>query len=165
MMQCNKTRRTRFPVLALIAVGLAAWGPAGADAASFIDLHSIEMGPPSTALSDPDSQSMNARDRGGERATNGLRTAEVRKYEIPQAERATPQRAAPQPQAVVPRAAPAPKARSAPSQRSRRGGRARGAPAYGGSCAACRNACYNRLHGTPGFVPCMRSCWNRLCRR
>jgi hypothetical protein len=91
-----------------------------------------------------------------------VRVAKQYKYEIPKVDRAAP---AP-PQAAAPRAVPGPSLRSVPSGRARQGGRARSGPvSYGGSCELCRNSCYNSVHGTPQFVPCMRSCFNRLCRR
>lgn len=35
----------------------------------------------------------------------------------------------------------------------------------GNSCDSCRDSCYQRLHGTKKFSPCMKNCWNRYCRR
>lgn len=114
-------------------------------------------------------------------ADRRVRIAQKRtyKYEIPKAQRApsfTPKAPAP---AVrrAPTVRRAPATRSAPSVRRGRSIRrapARRAPqrarrrrASGGSCSGCRNSCYVRYRvqsNSKQFVPCMRRCWNRLCR-
>jgi len=54
-----------------------------------------------------------------------------------------------------------------PSRRAPKRTRSRRAR-IGGSCAGCRNSCYVRYRvqsRSRQFVPCMRRCWNQLCRR
>jgi hypothetical protein len=99
--------------------------------------------------------------------TPALKIAKKFKYEIPKAQRApqfTPQ---------TPRVQSAPtinkrsRIKRKRSSRSRRRTRASGGGG-GGSCAGCRNSCYvnyrARSHSRQ-FVPCMRRCWYRSCRR
>ena len=104
-----------------------------------------------------------------------LRFAETYKYEIPKALRApqsTPQSSPP----IVQKSSP-PAVQSAPL--SGGGGtinrgryrqstpRVRSGGSYG-SCELCRNTCYvsYRVNSySSQFIPCMRACWNRLCRR
>jgi hypothetical protein len=156
MMQRSKYLRARLPVV-LIGAAIAALGSTGADAASRADADPVQAELRSTAVPH---EALMARELVAPTPT-AIRVAEQYKYEIPKVDRA-----APAPQAAIPRALPGPSLRSAPSRRARQGGRSRSAPvSYGGSCEGCRNACYNGLHGTPQFVPCMRSCFNRLCRR
>ena len=145
------------PAVGLIASAFAAIGTVGADAASHADVVPVHAELQSTA----GSNAMLLGPGRGAPTSPAIRLAKQYKYEIPKVDRA-----APPPQAAVPRALPGPTLRSGPSRRARQGGRTRSAPAsFGGSCEGCRNACYNRLHGTRQFVPCMRSCFNRLCRR
>ena len=156
IMQRSKKRRS-LPAVGLIALALAAWGTAGAAAAPNADVVPGQAELRSTAI--PNGALMGRKLAAP--TPTAIRVAQQYKYEIPKVDRA-----APPPQAAVPRALPAPALRSGPSRRARQGGRTRSAPAsFGGSCEGCRNACYNRLHGTQQFVPCMRSCFNRLCRR
>ena len=156
-MQRSKTSRAGLPVVGLIAAAFAGLGAAGADAASRADGDSVQAELRSTALANG---ALMARELAAP-TPPPVRVAKEYKYEIPKVDRA-----APPPQVAIPRAVPGPSLKSAPSRRARKGGRVRSAPvSYGGSCELCRNSCYNSLHGTPQFVPCMRSCWNRLCRR
>lgn len=102
------------------------------------------------------------------------------KYERPRAPRRAPKvqtrtpnrTAVPRIQTRTPNRAAAPTIRrgrtikKGPSRRAPR--RARSRRASGGSCAGCRNSCYVRYRvqsRSRQFVPCMRRCWNQLCRR
>lgn len=107
--------------------------------------------------------------KGETQRSPAIRLAKKYKYEIPKSERAlVPQSQTPQNSA--PPSMPQPKIRSAPSARIPQGTRA--APISGGSCEGCRNSCYVRWRVNCGtsssctqqFVPCMRACWNQLCR-
>ena len=157
-MQRNKTSRAGLSAIGLIVSAFAAMGTAGADAASPADVGPVQAETRSTAV--PNGALIGARELAAPTAP-AIRVAKTYKYEIPKVDRA-----APPPQAAVPRAVPGPSLKPAPSRRLPQAGKARRAPvSFGGSCETCRNSCYNSLHGTPQFAPCMRSCWNRLCRR
>lgn len=105
------------------------------------------------------------------------------KYEVPKAPRVAP-KTAPAPKLTAPsapstRSVPrksAPSTRKLPSTGGGGGGPriqigpfglgiGRGGGGGGGSCEGCRNSCYNSYHGTKKFVPCMRNCWYKYCRR
>ncbi len=112
------------------------------------------------------------------------------KYEIPKAQRAAPTpQAAPAARAAPRKKAPTVVAPSSPRKSVKRSGSSgktkyrrskkrskssgsSGVSHYGGNCQTCRNSCYVRWRVNCGqsractnkFVPCMRSCWKRLCR-
>jgi hypothetical protein len=93
-----------------------------------------------------------------------LRVAKIYKYEIPKAQRAPEparQSSAPSVQSVPLNSGPPNKGRyrGTPSVKSSGGSH--------GSCELCRNSCYvsYRINSfSSQFVPCMRGCWNQLCR-
>ena len=156
-MQRSKHPLGRLMIIGLSALACAALRSVAADAAFHADVFPVQSELPSAPVP---KAALITRELAVPTATT-IRVAKQYKYEIPKVDRA-----APPPQAAAPRALPGPSLRSAPSRRARQGDRVRSAPAsYGGSCEGCRNSCYNRLHGTQQFVPCMRSCFNRLCRR
>lgn len=103
------------------------------------------------------------------------------KYERPKVSRRAPaKRVAPRIQTRTQKAQPVPPTirrppairrggtiRRSPSRRAPKRTRSRRAR-IGGSCAGCRNSCYVRYRvqsRSRQFVPCMRRCWNQLCRR
>lgn len=180
-MQRSKSGRAGFLVLGLMASAWSTMGTAGVDAASRGDVGPLPAAHASTGIANEMLRA--TRDDASEPSPAAtFRVAKKYKYEIPKAERAaTPQDSTSKSQQQTPQAtapqytpAPAPAVRSPPSRRSPQGNRVRRAPVtdFGGSCEGCRAACYNRWRlncgtssaCTQGFVPCMRSCWSRLCR-